>query len=73
MMKIVEKKSDNITGIYRAVEIEWEGEDGSEFALQKSTDLKSWETIETLSGTGEKDSVFIRVYRSVQFWRLMPE
>ncbi|HAH98526.1 MAG TPA: hypothetical protein DCO70_04270 [Verrucomicrobiales bacterium] len=67
------KKSDNITGIYRAVEIEWEGEDGSEFALQKSTDLKSWETIETLSGTGEKDSVFIRVYRSVQFWRLQPE
>ena len=71
--KDVEGKSDKITGIYRAVEIEWVGTDGTEFALQKSTDLKNWETIETLSGTGKKTSVFIRVSSSMQFWRLQPE
>ena len=68
-----EEKNGKITGIHRAVEIEWEGTDGAEFVLQKSNDLENWETIETLSGNGETTSVFLRVSGRTQFWRLRPE
>ena len=59
-----------LIGIHRAVEIEWEGTDGDEFLLQKSSDLESWETIETLIGAGENESTFLRVEGHVQYWRL---
>jgi len=68
-----EEKSGKIHGIHRAVEIEWEGTDGAEFALQKSSDLRNWETVDTLNGTGETASVFLRVSGRVQFWRLQPK
>ena len=68
-----EENSGKITGIHRAVEIEWDGTDGAEFALQKSNDLKNWETVESLSGNGETTSVFLRVSGHTQFWRLQPE
>ncbi|MGB1745332.1 MAG: hypothetical protein ACPHL9_10655, partial [Limisphaerales bacterium] len=58
-----EENSGKITGIHRAVEIEWEGTDGAEFALQRSNDL----------GNGETTSVFLRVSGHTQFWRLQPE
>ena len=54
-------------------EIEWEGTDGAEFALQKSSDLRNWETVDTLNGTGETASVFLRISGRVQFWRVQPE
>ena len=62
-----------VTGIYRAVEIEWEGTDGDEFLLQKSDDLENWETVETVVGTGDATSTFLRVEGRVQFWRLHRE
>ncbi|MDP6795279.1 MAG: hypothetical protein QF721_04090 [Verrucomicrobiota bacterium] len=62
-----------VTGIHRAVEIEWEGTDGGEFLLQKSDDLENWETIETVVGTGGTKSTFLRVEGRVQFWRLHRE
>lgn len=68
-----EEKSGKIHDIHRAVEIEWEGTDGAEFALQKSSDLRNWETVDTLNGTGETASVFLRISGRVQFWRVQPE
>ena len=68
-----EENSGKITSIHRAVEIEWEGTDGAEFALQKSNDLENWETVESLVGNGETTSVFLRVSGHTQFWRLQPE
>jgi hypothetical protein len=62
-----------LIGIHRAVEIEWEGTDGDEFLLQKSSDLESWETIKTLIGAGENESTFLRVEGRVQYWRLHRE
>jgi len=62
--------SGKLTGIHRAVEIEWEGTDGDEFLLQKSSDLKNWETVETVVGTGGAASTFLRVGGRVQYWRL---
>ena len=62
-----------LIGIHRAVEIEWEGTDGDEFLLQKSSDLESWETIKTLMGAGENESTFLRVEGRVQYWRLHRE
>ena len=62
-----------LIGIHRAVEIEWEGTDGEEFLLQRSSDLESWETIETLIGAGENESTFLRVEGRVQYWRLHRE
>ncbi len=59
-----------LTGIQRAVEIEWEATDGDEFLLQKSSNLKNWETVETLVGTGGATSTFVRVMGHIQFWRL---
>ncbi len=59
-----------LIGIHRAVEIEWEGTEGAAFLLQKSSDLKNWETIETLIGAGEKASIFLRIAGRVQYWRL---
>ena len=68
-----EENSGKITGIHRAVEIEWEGTDGAKFALQRSNDLGNWETVESLIGNGETISVFLRVSGHTQFWRLQPE
>ena len=68
-----EENSGKITSIHRAVEIEWEGTDGAEFALQRSNDLENWETVESLVGNGETTSVFLRVSGHTQFWRLQPE
>ena len=65
--------SGKLTGIHRAVEIEWEGTDGDEFLLQKSSDLKDWETVETVVGTGGAASTFLRVGGRVQYWRLHVE
>ena len=65
--------SGKLTGIHRAVEIEWEGTDGDEFLLQKSSDLKDWETVETVVGTGGAASTFLRVRGRVQYWRLHVE
>ena len=62
-----------VSGIHRAVEIEWEGTDGDEFLLQKSDDLENWETVETVVGTGDATSTFLRVEGRVQFWRLHRE
>ena len=62
--------SGKLTGIHRAVEIEWEGTDGDEFLLQKSSNLKNWETVETVVGTGGAASTFLRVGGRVQYWRL---
>ena len=62
-----------VTGIHRAVEIEWEGTDGDEFLLQKSDDLQNWETVEAVVGTGDATSTFLRVEGRVQFWRLHRE
>ncbi len=62
-----------LIGIHRAVEIEWEGTDGEEFLLQRSSDLESWETIETLIGAAENESTFLRVEGRVQYWRLHRE
>jgi hypothetical protein len=59
-----------LIGIHRAVEIEWEGTDGDEFLLQKSSDLENWETVETVVGNGGSVSTFLRVGGRVQFWRL---
>ena len=59
-----------LVGIHRAVEIEWEGTDGDEFILQKSSDLENWETVETVVGNGGTVSTFLRVGGRVQFWRL---
>jgi hypothetical protein len=59
-----------LIGIHRAVEIEWEGTDGDEFLLQKSSDLENWETVETVVGNGGTVSTFLRVGGRVQFWRL---
>ena len=59
-----------LINIHRAVEIEWEGTEGAAFLLQKSSDLKNWETIETLIGAGEKASTFLRIAGRVQYWRL---
>jgi hypothetical protein len=59
-----------LIGIHRAVEIEWEGTDGDEFLLQKSSDLENWETDETVVGNGGTVSTFLRVGGRVQFWRL---
>ena len=68
-----EENSGKITGIYRAVKIEWDGTNGAEFALQKSNDLENWETVESLVGNGETTSVFLRVSGHTRFWRLQPE
>ena len=65
--------SGKLTGIHRAVEIEWEGTDGDEFLLQKSSDLENWETVETVTGTGGAASTFLRVGGRVQYWRLHVE
>lgn len=62
--------SGKLTGIHRAVEIEWEGTVGAAFLLQKSSDLKNWETIETLIGAAGRTSTFLRVEGRVQYWRL---
>ena len=67
-----EEKSGKIQGLHRAVEIEWEGTDGAEFALQKSNNLRNWETVDTLNGTRETTSIFLRVSGHAQFWRVQP-
>jgi len=59
-----------LIGIHRAVEIEWEGTEGDEFLLQKSSDLENWETVEPVVGNGGTVSTFLRVVGRVQFWRL---
>ena len=59
-----------LIGIHRAVEIEWEGTEGDEFLLQKSSDLENWETVEPVVGNGGTVSTFLRVLGRVQFWRL---
>ncbi|MED5381153.1 MAG: hypothetical protein VYC47_01180 [Verrucomicrobiota bacterium] len=68
-----EEPAGKLTGIHRAVEIQWEGTDGDEFLLQKSDDLESWETVEAVVGTGGAVSTFLRVEGRVQFWRLHRE
>ena len=65
--------SGKLIGIHRAVEIEWEGTVGAAFLLQKSSDLKNWETVETVVGTGGAASTFLRVGGRVQYWRLHVE
>ena len=59
-----------LIGIHRAVEIEWEGTEGDEFLLQKSSDLENWETVEPVVGNGGTVSTFLRVVGRVHFWRL---
>ena len=59
-----------LIGIHRAVEIEWEGTEGDEFLLQKSSDLENWETVESVVGNGGTVSTFLRVVGRVHFWRL---
>ncbi len=59
-----------LIGIHRAVEIEWEGTEGDEFLLQKSSDLENWETVEPVVGNGGTVSTFLRVGGRVQCWRL---
>jgi len=69
----VKKKNGEIHGIHRAVEIVWKGTKGTNFILQKSSNLQHWETVDTLSGNGNLTSVFLRASGAVQFWRMQPE
>jgi len=69
----VKKKNGEIHGIHRAVEIVWKGTKGTNFVLQKSSDLHHWETVDALSGNGNLTSVFLRTSGAVQFWRVQPE
>ena len=71
-VKINIKKIGKIHGAHRAMEIVWEGTNGAEFTLQKSSDLKNWQTVDTISGTGKRTSIFLRISGRVQFWRLQP-
>lgn len=69
----IKEKNGKIHSIHRAVEIVWKGNKDTNFKLQKSSDLQNWKTVNTLSGSGNVTSIFIRVSGSIQFWRVQPK
>ncbi|MDC0267825.1 hypothetical protein OAK97_00800 [bacterium] len=65
-------ETGTLRGIYRAVEIEWQGSQGVSFELQETRDLEHWNTIRKVLGTGEPLSLFLRAKPYPTFWRLQP-